>query len=108
MANSLHPNLWLIWSKSWSLDLAKMSTRGADPQEEPIVNMANMVAATQCTYMMTLGRTGELLVVHQITVPSTDNAHSLSHAIQHDCEVIAHHVIDLEIMFEAFLMSTCS
>ena len=52
--------------------------------------------------MMTLGRTGELLGVHQITVPSTGNAHSFSHTVQHDCEVIAQHVIDLEIMFEAF------
>ena len=63
--------------------------RGADSQEEPIVNMqqlANMVTYTytarHCTLRMTLG---EKLIVHQITVQSTsnDNAHSLGHIVQH-------------------------
>ena len=39
--------------------------------------LANMVTARQCIHRMTLGRNGEKLVVHQITVKSTDNAHSL-------------------------------
>ena len=55
-----------------------------------------------------IGRTGEKIVVHQITVQSTDNAHSFSHTVQPNCEVIllAQHVIDLKVMFEKVFMST--
>ena len=59
--------------------------------------------------MHTLGRTGEKIVVHQITVQSTDNAHSFSHTVQPDCEeiLLAQHVTDLEVIFEKVLMTTC-